>query len=154
MKRLLGPSLAATLSGCGFGGPPSDAAMIAHLQAERAAFDTLVRMLREDRVSGRLAIDALPGRSPEHAARRRTYRDLFRRTGCRWIIRNPAGPVWFDVHYPTSGGGVAGTGFKGYVHAPLAPAPLRESLDHGGLVRFEDTFRHIGGDWYLSRTRI
>lgn len=154
MKRLLGTSLVAAVWGCGLGGPPSDAAMIAHLQAERATFDTLVRMLIEDGIQGRLASDALPGRSPDQAARRKAYRDLFRRTGCRWVIRDPAGPVWFDIRYPTSGGGVAGTGFKGYVYAPTPPAPLRAALDQGDLVRFEDTFRHVDGCWYLSRTMI
>ncbi len=148
--------LAIAASGCGLGGPPSDAVMIAHLQRERVAFDTLVRMMTEDRIVGNLVVDGMPGKSPERTVRREKYRVLLRRTGCRPAYRDEAGRVTFDVPYPTSGGGVAGTGFKGYVYAPTppAPAPVRTSLDQGGLRRFEDTFRHVDGCWYLARMRV
>jgi hypothetical protein len=53
-----------------------------------------------------------------------------------------------------SGGGVAGTGFKDCVYAPTTPSPLRRSLDDDGGERFEDTFRHVDGHWYLCRMRV
>jgi hypothetical protein len=150
----IGTGTLAALAGCGIGGPPSDAAMIRHLTAERAAFDGVVAMMTEDRIVGRLVVDALPGGSPDRQARRERYRRLAGRTGCADIIRSPDGRVWFTYRYVTSGGGVAGTGFKDYLYAPTAPSPLRPSLDGDWGARFEDTFRRVDGAWYLYRMRI
>ena len=153
MRACHPPSMAGGLSGEAASartGPPSDAAMIGHLQAERAAFDEVVAMLTEDGIVGRLVVDALPGRAPDRRARRERYRRLARRTGCAEIIRSPEGRVWFTYRYPMSGG-AAGTGFKDYVYAPTSPSPVRLSLDDGPGARFEDTFRHVDGAWFLYR---
>jgi hypothetical protein len=141
-------------SACGFGGPPSDAAMISHLRAERAAFDAVVTMMAEDGIVGELVVDAVPADSPERRARRERYRVHAKRTGCSTIVRGPDGSVWFNHRYLTSGGGVAGTGFTEYVYSPKPPSRIRQSLDEGGLERFEETFRHVDGAWYLCRTPV
>jgi len=127
--------------------------MIGHLQAEHAAFDGVVAMLTEDGIVGRLVVDALPGRSPDRRARRERYRRLARRTGCAEIIRSPEGRVWFTYRYPMSGG-AARAGFKDYVYAPTTPSPVRPSLDDDPGVRFQDTFRHVDGAWYLYRMSV
>ena len=150
----MGAGAFAAMAGCGIGGPPSDAAMIRHLTAERAAFDEVVAMMTEDGIVCRLVVDALPGASRHRQARRERYRRLAGRTGCADIIRSAEGRVWFTYRYPTSGGGVAGTGFKDYLYAPTAPAPLRPSLDGDPGARFEDTFRHVDGAWYLYRMSV
>jgi hypothetical protein len=142
------------IGGCGIGGPPSDAAMIEHLRSQRVAFDAVVRMMHEDGIDGRLVVDALPAGSPERRARRGRYRTFASRTGCAEIIRSTDGRVWFTYRYPTSGGGVAGTGFKDYLYAPTPPLPLKDSLDHGLGARFSDNFRHVDGNWYLYRMPI
>jgi hypothetical protein len=140
--------------GCGIGGPPSDAALIERFQRERIAFDTLVRMVAEDQVTGEIRLDAMPGETPESTARREAYRRLLKRARCGSAFRDPDGVVRLDVWYPTSGGGVAGTGFIGYAYAPVPPSPIRPALDRGNLERFEDTYRHVDGHWYLWRVRI
>jgi hypothetical protein len=140
---------------CGLGAPPPDATMIAHFQRERPAFEEIVRMMTEDARVGNLVLDDQPGDAPPQRARRARYRALVRRTGVRWVGRDASGRITLNYPYPMSGGGVAGTGFKEYVYAPTPPSPLRRALDDGGhLKRFEDTFRHIEGRWYLSRMRI
>jgi hypothetical protein len=142
------------LCACGLGRPPSDAAMIEHFRRERPAFDDLAEMVAQDRLIGHLNPDSLPAQSPEQRVRRETYRKLFRRTGCRWFIRDEDGRIDCNVPYPMSGGGVAGTGFKGYVYSTTAPSPLRPTLDADDGERFVDVYRHVEGSWYLSRMRI
>jgi hypothetical protein len=146
--------VAGAMSACGLGRPPSDGAMIAHFERQRAAFDDIVTMMAEDQLSGELAVDAMPGDSPDRTARRERYRTLLQRTGCRSIGRTKAGTVTFDVWYLTSGGSVAGTGWKGYVYAPIAPVPIRSTLDDDPGRRFEDNFRHVDGAWYLYRAYV
>ena len=146
--------MGALAAGWASGGPPADAEMVRHLGAERTAFDGLVAMLGDDRIAGRLVVDALPGGSSERRARRERYRRLVERTRCAEIIRSPDGRVWFTYRYPAGGRGAAGAGFKDYLYAVTPPSPLRASLDDGALRRFADAFRHVEGAWYLYRMRV
>ena len=135
---------------------PSDAVMIAHLRAQRAAFDELVAMATKDRVIVRLhpnepSFDDTPPAVPLTPARLARYRELLAQVGARRVFPpSPGEPA--NVSLPFAAGGLPTSGsYKGFTHAVTPPPRLRPSLDRYAGEVDVDFHRHVEGPWYLYR---
>jgi len=139
---------------CTLDGPPSDAAMIHNLDANRGAFDALLAMIREDRGLERVDDDWTRPDDPMAVGvsfkRIAAYRLLFQKAGIpRGFYSFEPYPRVLFVAY-ASGSYIRGAA-KSYYYASDPPT---EGLVDGPLDAYHDgrkvnVARHIGGNWYL-----
>ncbi len=149
--------LLAVLSGCFVTGDhPSAATLLTNFQNQRADFERLLQMFREDTPLGRVAYDftrpadinAAPVDVP--AARLDAYRALFTQLNLSAGIEGygEKHTVWFIAS--TQGLSISGSA-KGYAYAAQRPDLVVEDIDH---YRSEDgrsftAYQLIEGNWYL-----
>ena len=137
--------------------PPSDAAMIANLARNRAAFERLLAMIHQDRGLERVDVDwtrpenpSTIGVSPERIG---VYRRLMQEIGVTrgFYAFEPRDEISFIAY--ASGLSIRGQS-KSYVWSPAGEfqdAGMVESLDavwSSGHRRIWG-YRHVEGPWYL-----
>ncbi|MBK5956970.1 hypothetical protein CCR97_01885 [Rhodoplanes elegans] len=145
----------------GTGAPPSDAAMLAHFETQRAGFEALAAMLAEDRGLRRFGADwsdpPTPAAAGVTADRLVRYRRLCDRLGIVSVVN--LGDRITLVHH-ASGLGISGSG-KSFVRGPAAPwaevvtgdldAAARDAAQApGGRRRGAILERRIDADWWLQ----
>ena len=156
--------LAFILGGCGPALLPSDARLESNFRSNRADFEYVVRMAREDpRVhaitSDHVSIVDDSGEPVSGAVlpqeRWNHYRSLFRKLRLEGLTRNSEYP---GAVFLTAGafGIVPAEVFKGYVYSNRPLSPLISTLDHGIPEQLADrwhparyAFKDIGENWYL-----
>lgn len=152
LAALLGLTIA--LIACGH---PTDGVLVKRLADKKQAFESIVRMAKEDKRLVRVAPDftwladniSWPrkdiGLTPDRWDR---YRELFREAGVpEGYLR--LGEDQIQLLASTKGL-VTGGSAKGYVYSQTKLEPLFRTLDGPPLTGSNDPgYRHVEGPWYL-----
>ena len=146
----------AVQAGCFVAGAshPTDAQLLDRFSLERATFESLLSMFREDRSLGRVAPDFTRPDDPAtvgvSAQRVSEYRRLCKALGLQSGIEGYDGKstIWFNAS--STGLAVTGSG-KGYAYVASAPDLVVPSLDafEPPDAQSFTAYRHIEGNWYL-----